>query len=78
MKVIKGHHSKASMTAVAPRRDSVIAVLEDCPVGRWVGVEDLFRLLKASEHPFYVARDSWPLYITEQRYGSFGYDAHYI
>jgi hypothetical protein len=75
--VVKGQQGKGSMTAVAPRRQAVVEVLEDCPPGQWIRIEELFRLLKASAHSFHVARDSWRLYIGEQQYGSFGYNADF-
>ena len=74
--VVKGQQSMDSMTAVAPRRQAVVEGLKECPVGKWVRSEELFRQLKAG-HPFFVARDSWRLYLGEQQYGSFGYDADY-
>jgi len=74
--VVKGQQSMGSMTAVAPRRQAVVEGLKECPVGKWVRSEELFRQLKAG-HPFFVARDSWRLYLGEQQYGSFGYDADY-
>ena len=74
---IKGQQSKGSLTAVAPRRQAVVEVLGECPAGKWVSVEDLFRLLKASDHPFDVARESWKLNIGGQQYGTLGYDARY-
>jgi hypothetical protein len=74
--VVKGQQSKGSMTAVAPRRQAVVEGLKECPVGKWVRSEELFRQLKAG-HPFFVARDSWRLYLGEQQYGSLGYDGDY-
>jgi hypothetical protein len=70
---VKGQQSSGSMTAVAPRRQAVVEGLKECPAGRWVTVEQLWRLLKASSHSFAVARDDWKLYIAEQHYGSLGY-----
>src|SRR5205823_9541400 len=58
-----------------PRRQAVVAVLEDCPVKKWIAVEELFRLLKVWQPDYAVARDDWKLYLFEQQYGSFGYDA---
>jgi hypothetical protein len=42
---------------VAPRRQAVVTGLEECPTGKWVRIEDLFRLLQASDKPFAVARN---------------------
>ena len=43
---IKGQHGKGkrSMTAVEGRRAVIHAALQQCPVGRWVKVDDFFRL----------------------------------
>lgn len=75
--VIKGQQAKGrGLTAIAPRRYAVVEVLEECPVRKWIVVEELFRLLKALTN-FHVTHDSWKLYIGEQQYGSLGYDAEY-
>jgi hypothetical protein len=74
--VIKGQQSRGSLTAAAPRRQAVVLGLKECPVGKWIRIEELFRQLQAG-HPFFVARDDWRLYIGEQQYGSFGYDANF-
>ena len=76
--VIKGQQAKGrGLTAVAHRRQEICKVLEECPAGRWVAVEELFRLLKVLTRGFRVTHDPWKLYISEQQYGSFGYDARY-
>jgi hypothetical protein len=65
------------MTAVAPRRHAVVEGLQECPAGKSLRLEELFRLLKASGPGFEVARDAWKLYLCEQQYGSFGYDGDF-
>jgi hypothetical protein len=70
--VIKGQQSRGGLTAVAPRRAAIVEVLADCPLGKWIAIEELFRLLKASEQGFLITRDEWRLYLFEQQYGSFG------
>jgi hypothetical protein len=76
--VIKGQQAKGrSLTAVAPRRQAVVEVLQACPVQKWIAVEELFRLLKVLTQDFYVTHDAWKLYIGEQQYGSFGYEGDY-
>jgi hypothetical protein len=76
--IIKGQQAKGrGLTAVAPRRQEVVAVLEECPVGKWIAVEELFRLLKVLAHNFHISHDPWKLYIGGQQYGSLGYDAHF-
>jgi hypothetical protein len=73
---IKGQQSTGSLTAVAPRRQAVVAGLEKCPAGKWIRIEEFFRLLKA-EHHFAVARNDWKLYISDPQYGSLGYDSRF-
>ena len=77
--VIKGQQAKGrGLTAVAARRQAISAVLEECPAGKWIAVEELFRLLKVLAPDFHVTHDSWKLYIGEQQYGSLGFDANYV
>ncbi len=76
--VIKGQQAKGrGLTAVAPRRYAVVEVLQECPVQTWITAEELFRLLKVLTSDFHLSHDPWKLYIGEQQYGSFGYDACY-
>ena len=48
-------------------------MLAQLPPGRWVAVDEFFRVLLAVGERFDVARDEWKLYITDQYYGSFQY-----
>jgi Helicase conserved C-terminal domain len=68
---IKGQ-GKGRLTAAAGRRKAVAATLQGCPPLRWIGVDELFRFLRASGHDFTLARNDWGIYIGEQPYGSFG------
>ena len=61
------------MTAVADRRFFVSGVLEDCPPGRWITIDEFFRFFVAQGANFFIARNEWKLYIAELQYGSFGY-----
>ena len=72
---IKGQRGrgKRSMTAPPMRRGMIAAALEECPVGRWVRVEEFSRFMQAAEFDFDVIRDPWKLYFFEQRYDSLGY-----
>jgi hypothetical protein len=54
-----------------------VDVLAACPAGKWIAVEEFFRLVKVLADDFQVTHDPWKLYLGEQQYGSFGYDAHY-
>lgn len=71
--VIKGQQSKGKggLTAVAPRRSAIVQVLSDCPPGKWIKIEELFRLLRASDLDFSISRNSWKLYISMPQYGHF-------
>ena len=60
------------MTAVAGRR-AVIHALQQCPVGRWVKVDDFFRFMVARSR-FRVTREPWDLYISDPHDGSLGYE----
>lgn len=74
--VIKGQ-GRANLSAVANRRKAVLAVLKDCPPGEWFAVDDLWRLMRGTGRGFPIVageRDPWELYISEQEYGSLGYD----
>jgi hypothetical protein len=75
---IKGQSGKGrrGLTAVGVRRDAVADALAECPVGRWVAVDELFRYMRASGHDFEVTRDAWGLYLCEPHYGSLGYDGY--
>lgn len=76
--VIKGQQGKGHcLTAVASRRNAVVEVLADCPVRKWIAVEELFRLLKVLPKDFVLTHSEWKLYICEQQYGSFGYEAEH-
>jgi hypothetical protein len=69
---IKGKQS-ARLSAVADRRSAIRGVLEECPTGRWIAIDEFFRFLRAQDADFSVARHEWKLYIAELQYGSFGY-----
>ncbi len=73
VEAIKGQ-GKARMSAAAGRRVVVAEGLAACPVGRWVAVDDFFRLLRATGRSFAVAHDVHELYIAEHYYGNLGYD----
>jgi len=70
---IKGQ-GPARMTAAAGRRAVLVEALAACPAGRWIAVEDFFRLLRATGQSFDVALSGFALYIAEPHYGNLGYD----
>jgi hypothetical protein len=76
--VIKGQTGKGrpGLTPAAGRRAVIADALADCPVGRWVDVDKLFRYMRASGHDFEVTRDAWSLYLCSPEYGSLGYDGY--
>jgi Helicase conserved C-terminal domain len=67
---------KRGLTAVAGRREAIAGALADCPTGRWIAVDELFRYMRASGCDFEVTRDAWTLYICDPGYGSLGYDGY--
>ena len=69
---IKGKKS-ARLTAAANRRAAVNEVLAQFPAGRWVAVDEFFRVVRAIGEDFAVAREDWKLYIADAHYGSFEY-----
>jgi Helicase conserved C-terminal domain len=73
---IKGQAGKGKrgLTAVADRRQTVADALSDCPRGRWVALDEMFRYMRACGYRFEVTRNAWNLYICEPGYGSLGYD----
>lgn len=62
------------MSAIGPRRAAIEAALQECPVGRWVLLDDFSRFMRAADHVFVVAHDPWKLYLCERQYGSLGYE----
>lgn len=77
--VIKGQHGKGRMTltAVSTRRETVSRALRNCPVDKWIDVDEFFRFMRARNYHFEVSRDPWGLYITDSHYGSLGYDGYH-
>ncbi len=71
---IKGQTGKGQrgLTAVAGRRAVINQALRDCPAGKWIAVNELFRQMRAIELTFEVTRNPWDLYISNPHYGSLG------
>ncbi|WPL18816.1 hypothetical protein Thiowin_03907 [Thiorhodovibrio winogradskyi] len=74
--LIKGQTAKGvKLSPPAERREVIADALHaGCPLGRWVAVDDLFRLMKVEHHRFEVAGNPWKLYFCDANYGSLGYD----
>ena len=79
IEAIKGQHGKGkrAMTAVEGRRAVIATALKQCPVGRWVQVDDFFRFMIATALRFEVTREPWDLYISDPQYGSLGYEGYH-
>ncbi|MBD2436442.1 helicase-associated domain-containing protein [Nostoc sp. FACHB-110] len=71
---IKGQTGKGKQGLTAPdkRREAITKALAECPVGRWMGVNELFRCILAKGYNFEVTRNLWNLYISDSHYGSLG------
>lgn len=78
VEVIKGQTGKGKrgLTAVAGRREVIGEALAECPVGRWVVIDEVFRYMRSVGHRFEVTRNAWTLYIGDPQYGSLGYDGY--
>jgi hypothetical protein len=72
--VIKGQSGKGKrgLTAVAGRREPIADAIAECPIGRWVAIDDLFRYMRAVGHRFEVTRNPWRLYISMRSTGASG------
>lgn len=78
VQAVKGQQSRGrNLTAVADRRRAVVRGLRECPPGKWVPVEELFRVLQVLVPEFQLTHDPWKLYLSERRYGSFGNGSRY-
>jgi hypothetical protein len=77
--VIKGQQGRgrATLTAVSTRREAISLALRDCPVEKWIEVDEFFRFMRASNYRFEVSRDPWDLYIVDSHYGSLGYESYH-
>lgn len=73
---IKGQtrgRGKRTMTAPRNRRPWIDEALAECPVGRWVQVDEFFRFMQAAELDFSVTRYPWHLYLGGPEHGSLGF-----
>jgi hypothetical protein len=79
VEAIRGQSGRGrrSLVPADSRRPVVADALADCPPGRWVAVDELWRYMRAAGHDFEVTRDPWDLYIEEKQYGSLGYDGYH-
>ena len=76
--VIRGQTGKGKryLTDPSERRQAITAALSECPVGRWVSLDEFSQYMRATGHRFRVTSDSWTLYIGEAQYGSLGYEGY--
>ncbi|MFP4623926.1 MAG: hypothetical protein ACLFRX_07100, partial [Gemmatimonadota bacterium] len=69
---IRGQSGRGRRALTDPgfRRAAIGDALAECPVGRWVAIDEFFRYLRAAGHDFAVTDgDAWDLYIIEKQYG---------
>ena len=71
---IKGQtgNGMKGMTKPGPRRVKIEAALKECPIGKWIFIDDFLRYLIAADHNFEVTHNIWSLYISENYYGNLG------
>ena len=71
---IKGQTGRGAngMTDVTWRRDAIVTVLAECPVGKWVLFHEFSKYLVATGHRFEVTEEPYCLYIGEAGYGNLG------
>lgn len=76
--VIRGQTGKGKryLTDPAERRQIIAEALSECPVGRWVSIDELSEYMRAAGHTFEVSSDPWSLYIVDPQYGSLGYEGY--
>lgn len=76
---IKGQTGKGArgMTAVAGRREVIVAALRECPVGQWIQFHEFSKYMVATRHLFEVTRSPDDLYICEVGYGNLGYEGYH-
>ena len=75
--LIKGQTSKgARLSAVVERRQVIADALQDCPVGEWISVDELFRQMQLHGHSFEVSHNPWGLYLVDAQYGALGYEGY--
>ncbi|CAN5760515.1 hypothetical protein BH20ACI3_BH20ACI3_25050 [soil metagenome] len=66
-----------ALTAVSTRRETVSRALRDCPVDKWIDLDEFFRFMQAANYYFEVSHDPWDLYIADSQYGSLGYEGYH-
>jgi hypothetical protein len=76
VEAIKGQRLANVLTSAKTRRQIVAEALDECAVGEWVSLDDLFARMQDGGLDPTIARNEssiWRLYISEARYGSLGY-----
>jgi hypothetical protein len=76
IRAIRGQQARGTrFTKPAERREKLAAALRDCPVGRWVELDEFFRYLRAQGRGLTIERTSEThLYLgSSQEYGWLGY-----
>jgi hypothetical protein len=75
---VKGQNGKGKrgLTAASSRREAIAESLAECPAGRWIATDDFIRYMRATGNDLEVSRDPWGLYVSDQQYGSLGYEGY--
>src|SRR5450755_1233918 len=76
---IKGQRSPNVLTAIKTRRAAVGAALENCPIGEWITVDDLFAMMRRRRLDPKIARNEralFKLHIGHPEHGSLGYSGY--
>jgi hypothetical protein len=75
---VKGQNGKGKrgLTAASSRRGAIAGSLAECPAGKWIAMNDFIRYMQATGNDFVVSRNCWDLYISDQQYGSLGYEGY--
>lgn len=76
---IKGQKRKSgkTLTNVFNRRQVIAEALKQCPVGKWVALEEFSRFMQSENYFFEVTHNPWDLYICDPEYGSLGYAGYH-
>ena len=73
--MVAGQKAKRNPLYPAPiGRQALAKGLAQMPSGRWIAIQDFFKFLIAIGQGFDVIKDPWTLYISDQEYGSLGYN----
>ncbi len=73
--VIAGQKAKRNpLYPASVGRQTLAKGLAQMPSGKWIAIHDFFKFLIATGQAFNVIKEPWILYISDQQYGSLGYN----